>query len=63
MSVDQTTLDNMRALRALVREHNIPDQEALGYYIERAAIREFDGGMSRADAERAALGDVKARWS
>ncbi len=28
---------------------------------ERAAIREFDGGMARADAEAAAAEDVK-RW-
>jgi hypothetical protein len=27
-------------------------------YEERAAIREYDGGMSRTEAERAALQDV-----
>lgn len=31
---------------------------------ERAAIREFDGGMSREDAEAAAYDDVQARrWA
>lgn len=29
---------------------------------ERAAVREFDGGLSRADAEAAALGDLAATW-
>lgn len=28
-------------------------------YEERAAIREFDGGLTREDAERAALDDVR----
>lgn len=28
---------------------------------ERAAIREYDGGMSRADAEAAALQDIEER--
>jgi hypothetical protein len=27
---------------------------------ERAAIRQYDGGMSREDADRAAIGDVRA---
>jgi hypothetical protein len=33
-----------------------------GYFEERAAIREHDGGMSRADAEAGALADCVARW-
>lgn len=32
------------------------------YFEERAAIREHDGGMSRADAEAGALADCLARW-
>lgn len=32
------------------------------YFEERAAIREHDGGMSRADAEVGALADCVARW-
>lgn len=31
---------------------------ALGDWVERAAIREFDGGQSRADAERSAYEEV-----
>lgn len=31
---------------------------AYAEWLERAAIREFEGGMSRADAERAAYGDI-----
>lgn len=31
---------------------------ALGTWVERAAIREFDGGESRADAERNAYAEV-----
>lgn len=29
---------------------------------ERAAIREFDGNMTRAEAEKAALEEVNAAW-
>jgi hypothetical protein len=32
------------------------------YFEERAAIREHDGGLSRADAEAGALADCVARW-
>ena len=32
------------------------------YFEERAAIREHDGGMSRADADAGALADCVARW-
>lgn len=31
-------------------------------YEERAAIREFDGNMTRAEAEKAALEEVNAAW-
>ena len=33
---------------------------ALEHWGERAAIREFEGGLSREDAERAALDDLRA---
>jgi hypothetical protein len=33
-------------------------RDAVEHWAERAAIREFDGGMDRADAEAAALIDV-----
>jgi hypothetical protein len=32
------------------------------YFCERAAIREYTGGMSRADADRCALADVLMQW-
>jgi len=31
-------------------------------YAERAAIREYDGGMRRADAERGARADLERRY-
>lgn len=34
----------------------------LAYFDERAAIREYDGGASRVDAERLAFGDAVAHW-
>lgn len=32
------------------------------FYEERAAVREYDGGASRADAEAGAFADCVARW-
>lgn len=37
------------------------DAAAREHFEERAAIREFDGGLSRRDAERAAM-DETIRW-
>jgi hypothetical protein len=36
----------------------IVDTAKREHYSERAAIRQYDGGMSRDDAERAALADI-----
>lgn len=36
--------------------------EAREAYEERAAIKEFDGGMSRDQAEREAETEVRQRW-
>lgn len=33
------------------------------WFEERAAIREYDGGLSRAEAEKAALADIEAQLS
>lgn len=44
--------DRQRELAALV------EQAKREWHAERAAIREYDGGMSRADAEAAAWDDV-----
>lgn len=46
-------------------EHERTARDCAGwrdYFEERAAIREHDGGMSRADAEAGALADCVARW-
>ena len=37
------------------------DENARELFNERAGIREYDGGMSRQDAERAAMQDVMNR--
>lgn len=37
------------------------DNNAREHFEERAAIREFDGGLSRRDAERAAMEET-LRW-
>lgn len=49
----------MDALQSLTLRQLI--SEAAGEYEERAAIREYDAGMGRADAERLALTDLLAQ--
>jgi hypothetical protein len=44
----------------LARTLGIPEDVVVEQWAERAAIREFEGGQSRADAERDALDDVRA---
>lgn len=39
-----------------------PDEYWQTFYEERAAIREYDGGLSRPDAEAGALQDAIAHW-
>ena len=39
----------------------ILSEEEREFYEERAAIAEFDGGLSRTDAERQAMQEVRAR--
>lgn len=48
-------------IESLASTHGVAPLDALEYYLERAAIREYDGGMSRNDAETAALADVE-QW-
>jgi len=48
------------AITTLALRHGVDVYVALEDYEERAAIREYLGGMSRADAEQAAIGDVEA---
>ena len=40
--------------------HAYFEAEAMGYYDERTAIAEFDGGLSRADAEVQAFAELQA---
>jgi hypothetical protein len=46
----------------LAATHGVPPDEALEYFLERAAIREYEGGLSRDAAENAALGDTEV-WA
>lgn len=46
----------MNTLARLIEELTEDERER---FEERAAIMEFDGGMSREDAERSAYADVK----
>ena len=43
----------------LARTLGVDANELVEQWTERAAIREFEGGQSRADAERDALEDVR----
>jgi len=45
-------------LERLAAQHNRPPLDVLELFLERAAIREYDGAMSRDEAERLAVGDV-----
>jgi len=45
-------------IEALARRHGVNALEALEFFLERAAIREHDGGMTREAAEAEALKDL-----
>ena len=47
------------ACRDLARHVGRDPDELVEDWLERAAIREFDGGQSRADAERDALDELR----
>lgn len=49
------------SLRAIARTAKRTLDDVREHFTERAAIREYDGGMSRAEAERAALDDVRRK--
>lgn len=49
-------------IESLIARHGVPALEAMEFFLERAAIREFEGGMSREDAETAAIGDLEV-WA
>lgn len=50
-------------LEQLARETGVSPLETLELFLERAAIREYDGGFDRDEAERLALGDVRETCS
>ena len=47
-------------IEALAETHCVNPLVILEWWLERAAIREHDGGYSRTEAERLALADVTA---
>lgn len=49
-------------IESLCATHGVPVLEAQEYWAERAAIRQYDGGLSRDAAESAALGDLEV-WA
>lgn len=46
-------------LEQLARETGVSPLHVLEAFLERAAIREYDGGFSRDEAERLALADTR----
>lgn len=46
-------------LEALAELHGLNPLHVLEWFLERAAIREYDGNVSRAEAERGAMADVE----
>lgn len=52
-----TTSNRIEALAAL---HNRNPLHLLEWLLERAAIREYEAGTSRVDAESAALADIES---
>lgn len=55
--------DQTLALEAIAESVSRSPLDVLEFFIERAAIREHLGGMLRADAEVAALGDVLGHFA
>lgn len=49
-----------RQLHALARTYGVHPEDVVDEFNHRAAILEYDAGMSRADAEAAALVEVQA---
>ena len=47
-------------VRTLARRFGVDEADLVERWSERAAVREYDGGMTREQAETAALADVRA---
>jgi hypothetical protein len=52
----------MTPIEELAKQHGVPELELLEFFLERAAIREYDAGMTREAAETAALEDARV-WA
>lgn len=61
-ATDRTRAAVERSHVAKVASSSVSQFDWRDYFEERAAIREHDGGMSRADAEAGAMADCVARW-
>ena len=53
------TMTPMNQCVELAERLGLPAETVLELWAERAAIREYEGGQSRADAEAAAVDDVR----
>ncbi len=51
-------MDTEQEAEKIAEQKRLIDQANREYWAERAAIREYDGGQSRSDAERDAWTDV-----
>jgi len=50
---------NSEVVERLAHQHGVPVLSVLEFFLERAAIREYDGGQMRDEAEIGAIEDVK----
>jgi hypothetical protein len=53
-------IQHLARIAELAAQHCRSELDLTEWFLERAAIREYDGGYTRAQAERLALADVKA---
>lgn len=51
--------DHSTALESIARAANRPASDVLEYFLERSAIREFDGAIPRGAAEEWAVEDCR----
>lgn len=51
--------DHADAIEQLAAQHNRSALDLLEWHLERSAIREFEAGLSRSEAERLALEDIR----
>lgn len=51
-----------QAVLDYARKRRLDERDVLEWWTERAAVREYDGGTQRDEAERLAMVDVMERW-